>query len=362
MTPPTPSPLAPVEARRFAVVYTLGWASYGVAYGLAVTTEARTMTLAVARWSSHVLLGALLGGGLFVLLSRTRTSWGWWRHGAAAVALSVSWALSAAALLDVLTGSEALQSLLAHPGRLRWQLLAGGMMYALTAAVVHWRRATVQWARAHTAAEQQSRLRAEAELRALRSRLDPHFLFNTLHSLGAVARQAPERVEAGLAQLASLLRYTLRTQAAAVDRVMFSSEWAFVRDYLELERHRLGERLLLVARVSDEAHSAELPPFTLQPLVENAIKHAVAVREQPTRVWVEADVCDEVLVLSVRDDGPGTAQDPLAPRPSGVHTGVGLTVIRDRLALAYDGRATLVVTSQPGEGFRVQVSLPLEDA
>ncbi|MEM6996970.1 MAG: sensor histidine kinase, partial [Myxococcota bacterium] len=351
-----------LEARRFAAIVWLGWGTYAVAYALAVTIEARTTWLALARWTTHIGAGLIVGLLLIRVLPKLRRWEGWPAHIVFAAATTVTWAVVSGLMLDLLTGSSrALESLTRHPGRARWQLLAGGMMYALIVAGAQWRRAAQSLSQARASAEHEARLRTEAELRALRSQLDPHFLFNTLHSLVSLARQAPQEVEAGLERLASLLRYTLRTQESGRDLVVFSAEWGFVSDYLELERTRLGDRLALRIDVADTVYGVELPPFTLQPLVENAVKHAVAIRETPTEVAIEAAVDEDCLVLTVSDDGPGAPGDPLESPTSG-RRGIGLAAIRDRLRLSYGPAASMSITTAPEAGFTVQLRIPLEHA
>lgn len=203
--------------------------------------------------------------------------------------------------------------------------------------------------------ERLNALRAEAaasraQLGALRAQLNPHFLFNALHSLAALVRRDPERAEEALERLGGLLRYALDD---AAERVPLEREWSFVRDYLQLEQLRLGDRLRIEESCEAGALGALVPPFTLQPLVENAIRHGVARVPAGGLVRVTAKLDDERLTLSVEDDGPGCA-----PADCAAALGLGLRSLRERLATGYAGTARLDVSTSPGAGFRASVELP----
>jgi signal transduction histidine kinase len=203
--------------------------------------------------------------------------------------------------------------------------------------------------------ERLNALRAEAaasraQLGALRAQLNPHFLFNALHSLAALVRRDPEHAEEALERLGGLLRYALDE---AGERVPLEREWDFVRDYLRLEQLRLGDRLRVETSCDAEARGALVPPFTLQPLVENAIRHGVARVPAGGRVTVAVRVRDERLTLRVEDDGPGCA-----PSEWTGGTGLGLRSLRERLAASYGGTARFEVSTSPGAGFQATVELP----
>ncbi len=159
-----------------------------------------------------------------------------------------------------------------------WQLFMNLMVYCCLASFTHaWQMGErLQEERARTVRAEQLRVRAELE--TLRAQLNPHFLFNTLHSLLSLVRRDPQAAEDALERFGDLLRYTLRTQSGEADDVTLGAEWGFVSNYLELERLRLGDRLRLHASIDATALSARVPAFCLQPLVENAIRHSVAPR------------------------------------------------------------------------------------
>jgi hypothetical protein len=282
-------------------------------------------------------------------------------HGALAVlfALLVQW--SSYGLIWLWSGPEAAERALRS--WFIWQAMFMMMMYWAAAGGFTAYRA-VRRARAEAAASAEAReLLVRTELAALRSKLNPHFLFNTLHGLVALVRRelrkdgrsGPSEAEAALLMFSDLLRYVLDTEKRhdADAPVPLADELAFTRDYLALEQLRLGERLVVRWQLQPGAEAAELPALTLQPLVENAIQHAFNPRSEPGVLEIEARVEAGLLHLVVRDDGPGA--EPEAWRRG---RGLGLSTVARRLALLHGERGRLVVDTAPGAGFAVSVSLP----
>jgi LytS/YehU family sensor histidine kinase len=244
---------------------------------------------------------------------------------------------------------------------LQWQLFSGRMIYGTLASVSYVVQVAERLRHEEARAARAESLRVRAELEALRAKLNPHFLFNTLHSLMALVRHNPRAAEQSLEQFAALLRYTLSLEsdpsgngaAGRTDDVTLASEWKFVENYLALERLRLGRRLRVEADVAADLLDCTLPALTLQPLVENAIKHAIAPRAQGGTLRILARLeADETLRLEVADDGPGI--DLARPREAGL----GLPLVRRRLETRYGGRAGFRVETEPGAGFRVVVRVP----
>ncbi len=202
-------------------------------------------------------------------------------------------------------------------------------------------------------ARQVERIRAElaqAELRALRAQINPHFLFNTLNAIASLIAEDPEAAEDVVTRLADVFRYALTSSDR--EHVRLAEELAFLRSYLEIERVRLGERLRIVETIEPGVEAALVPGLLLQPLVENAVRYAVAARVEGGTIRLEARRVADTLELLVADDGPGFAQDTA---PSG--HGVGLESVRERLRLAGpDHRLTL--DTAPGRGARLLVTLP----
>jgi LytS/YehU family sensor histidine kinase len=152
--------------------------------------------------------------------------------------------------------------------------------------------------------------------------------------------------------VAGLLRTTLEEDR---DLVTLGEEWEFVCRYLDVESIRFGDRLRVEADLSDAARDALVPAFTLQTLVENAVRHGAAPRVEATEIAVSGRTVDEMVVITVRDTGAGAAEDAIA-RPGGT----GLRKLRERLAALYGRRARLDLESRPGQGFTASLTIPLQ--
>ncbi|AHG89632.1 histidine kinase internal region [Gemmatirosa kalamazoonensis] len=195
---------------------------------------------------------------------------------------------------------------------------------------------------------------AQARLRALKMQLHPHFLFNTLHAITVLVDEDPAAARRMVARLGELLRHTLAANGS--DEVPLGAELDFLRLYLEIEETRFQDRLRVSYDVAPDAQAALVPDLILQPLVENAVKHAVSARTAPVRVTVSARREGTRLELRVDDDGPGLGDG--APRD-----GIGLSTTRERLARLYGdaGRLTLGPGSG-GVGASAVVELPYRPA
>ncbi|HWH50638.1 MAG TPA: histidine kinase [Gemmatimonadaceae bacterium] len=198
-------------------------------------------------------------------------------------------------------------------------------------------------------------LRMRAELAALRGQLNPHFLFNTLHTLTALVRRDPDTAEHALERFGDMLRYVLDVKRSAREDVTLGDELEFLRNYLALEQLRFGDRLRVVERIDPDALDCALPSLTMQPLVENAIKYGVAPRAGGGTITIGAACAAEgvVLALDVVDDGPGARPDALDAA-----SGVGLRAVRQRLDTRYPAQSTFSVITAPGQGFAVHLTLP----
>jgi len=240
-----------------------------------------------------------------------------------------------------------------------WREIWGVIAYAAIAtAFTAWLQARRARAASLAAAHAESAL-ARAELAVISGKLNPHFLFNTLNSLIALTRKDAQAAEAALMRFSGMLRYVLDTKRSASDRVPLGEEIEFVRDYLALESLRLGKRLRVDWELDPETLADEIPPLSLQPLVENAIQHGIAPRVDGGRVGIRSarNVLNQGLELSVEDDGAGCEPAKLDD-PAPARSGIGLTALRRRFALDYEGRARLQIRTQPGAGFRVDLWIP----
>jgi two-component system, LytTR family, sensor kinase len=195
---------------------------------------------------------------------------------------------------------------------------------------------------------------AQAQLQVLRMQLQPHFLFNTLHSISALVHEDPDGADRMLAQLGDLLRMTLSPEAT--QEVALRQELDFLDRYLEIEKTRLGDRLHICRAVAPETLDARVPHLILQPLLENAIRYAVAPRSQGGKVEIRATRRDGLLRIEVWDDGPGLKS--LEGSMNG--TGLGLKNTRERLSQLYGSAATLELSNVPTKGFLAALTLPLQ--
>lgn len=193
---------------------------------------------------------------------------------------------------------------------------------------------------------------AQAQLQVLRMQLQPHFLFNTLHSISALVHEDPEGADHMLAQLGDLLRMTLSPEAT--QEVALQQELEFLDRYLEIEKTRLGERLRFRRSIAPDTLDARVPYLILQPLVENAIRYAVAPRAEGGRVEIRTARSESVLRIEIWDDGPGL----ISPEGATNGTGLGLKNTRERLSQLYGSAATLQFSNVPAKGFLAALSIP----
>jgi signal transduction histidine kinase len=201
------------------------------------------------------------------------------------------------------------------------------------------------------AAEVESSL-TTARLDTLRAQLQPHFLFNTLNIIsGLVAKGDGPTATRAIARLGDLLRATL--SGSGEQTVPLEHEMDLTRRYLEIAQLRFGDRLVVHERIADDALRSMVPALILQPLVENALQHAVGQRERGGTIWIEADRRDAQLVITVRDDGPGFNGDARATR-----SGLGMSNTRDRLSHLYGSAATLRTSNSTQGGATVTIELP----
>ena len=207
------------------------------------------------------------------------------------------------------------------------------------------------------AALKASALAQEAQVKMLRYQLNPHFLFNTLNAISTLVLDNQGKVaNQAISRLSDFLRYTLDQDP--MKKVTLRQEVDALNLYLGIEKLRFGERLRLEYEIDEDVQQALVPSLVLQPLVENALKYAVAPREEGGRLRIEARRSDDgKLMLVVQDDGPGL---PVGVE-LGTGRGVGFRNTRERLAVLYGDHQKLAVRfSRPG--LRMEITLPFERA
>lgn len=191
-----------------------------------------------------------------------------------------------------------------------------------------------------------------ARLETLRYQLNPHFLFNTLNAISSrVVSGHSQEAEDMLSRLSVFLRKTLASEGETLSTL--EAELEMLQDYLDIEAVRFGDRLMVEFACPPTALPVTVPPFILQPLVENAIKYGVASTSRPVTIRIEAErSAEDRLTLSVTDDGDGSA----AVAPS---AGVGLRNVAERLRVHY-GEAASLAAGATASGYRASLTIPLE--
>lgn len=193
---------------------------------------------------------------------------------------------------------------------------------------------------------------AQAKLQALQMQLNPHFLFNTLHSISSLMHRDVEAADRMIVRLSDLLRAAL--EGTDTQEVELQHELEFLKRYLEIEQTRLGDRLTVKIDIAPETLHARVPNLILQPLVENAIRHGIEPRAKAGRIELRAQRHNGSLALEVRDNGAGLREG----QP--IDEGVGLSNTRARLRGLYGEAHTFDLRAAEGGGLSVQVTIPFQ--
>jgi two-component system, LytTR family, sensor kinase len=197
---------------------------------------------------------------------------------------------------------------------------------------------------------------AQAQLQTLKMQLHPHFLFNTLHSISSLVLEDPPRANSMIARLGDFLRLTL--EHSNEQMVTLKQEIEFLRCYLEIEQVRFEDRLSVDFRIEPTTLSAHVPHLILQPLVENAIRYAIAPHAAPGSIRVAAKRLDGLLRLEVKDSGPGIEMSSSSVEKQGV----GLSNVRARLKQNYGTEFRFEMANVPGGGLAVVLEMPFRQA
>jgi hypothetical protein len=286
----------------------------------------------------------LLGWGVLRVLARRREAASpiraFAQHAATALAFSALWTASFSSFVYLLRPDDAAAF---WRGGGIWQFVWGIVIYVALAAAAHIQRRL----------KEQELAAAGAELQALRAQLNPHFLFNTLHSLTQLVREDPVATEEALVRFGELMRYVLEAGRDAGAEVALEEEIGFIRNYLALERLRLGERLQVAETIDPEALELAVPPLLLQPLVENAVRHGIAPLRTGATLRLSARLQGETLAIDIEDNGAGAAQGSCR-RPGGL----GLQAVERQLRAHFAGEGRLEIETLPRIGFNARVRIP----
>lgn len=195
---------------------------------------------------------------------------------------------------------------------------------------------------------------AQAKLRALKMQLHPHFLFNTLHSISSLVLEDPPKANSMIARLGDFLRLTVDNSEQQL--VTLKEETEFLRCYLDIEQVRFGDRLTVAFELEPQTLSAQVPHLILQPMVENAIQHAIAPRTTPGHINIEAKRLNSLLRVAISDNGPGISSSANLPWKQGI----GLTNVRTRLQQIYGPNFRFELMNASHGGLTVVMEIPFQ--
>lgn len=338
-----------------------------------VTFFSLTLWYATASWShvSHTVVQSLMGMLLSIPLHRiclavwprpimARIGWSL----LAVLVISLPWTILRIYTFIVITGSGGIwadfggwyfSSFLVY---LCWVALYYGNKYYYQAQLEYEKG---QAAAAVFREEQLKRLNAEAEARTaqlgmLQYQLNPHFLFNTLNSISALVKfKENEKAQRMITQLGHFLRYSLDNDPAI--KISLEQEVEALMLYLDIEKTRFGEQLILEFNITDEAKRASVPSLLLQPLVENSVKHAIAVNENGGIIKLNAMVDKGELQIVLSDTGPGVETNRPTPK-SGRRVGLHNTL--QRLKTLYDDSYAFDINLHPSGGLKINIHIPFD--
>ena len=231
-----------------------------------------------------------------------------------------------------------------------WALLAG---LGATDIMVYWAIVAVSHAINYFRKYQEREFRlAQAELQALRTQLHPHFLFNTLNAIAELVYSDPKAADRSILRLSELLRFSLASGKA--QEVTLKEEIEFLEKYVEIHKTLMRDRLNVRVCVDPETLDAAVPNMIVQPLVENAIKHGISPRPAGGNIEVHARRINGNLYVEITDDGVGIPE-------AGAQGGVGLINTRERLKHLYNDAHTFDLSSLPGNGVTVRITVPFRE-
>ncbi len=270
-------------------------------------------------------------------------------HASAAVVSTAAWVLAGAIVARLLDRLPSFAGASARFFTKAPELFIVGVLIFLLAVTVHYLVIALDTAREAQVRGVQARVLArDAELRALRAQVDPHFLFNSLNSVATLTSEDPAAARRMCLQLAGFLRRSL--VLGGQERIPLGEELGLVHDYLAIEKVRFGERLTVEERIDDGCRDCMVPPFLLQPLAENAVRHGIAQLVVGGTIRIEARRSGGLVTVVVENP-----RDP--ERSGGRGAGLGLENVHGRLQAVFGDEARADVAADPAL-FRVTLSLP----
>jgi LytS/YehU family sensor histidine kinase len=232
-----------------------------------------------------------------------------------------------------------------------WDIYIPFLFYILQFSLFHVYDYYKQLQHQERIANELRELSLKSEMSILKAQIQPHFLFNTLNSISAGLPREEEHTRECISKLADTFRFAMNT--AKKDRIPFKEELSFIQNYLALEQERFTDRLTLKYEIAPQILSASVPPFLLQPLIENALKHGIAKSIEGGSIFVKAQLKHKKLHIEVCDTGAGidgSSQEELLSK------GIGLQNTRLRLQKMF--KEELYITANNPKGTRVYFSIP----
>jgi two-component sensor histidine kinase len=355
----TPSDHGPLSERGFWMVFSAAWLAYsGLFLSVAVFTEGTSfawgLMLALTNAAPPALVAIPIAARRRDLL---RPEWSFGRTLLVHVVVGFAYAAVTAVLVTLFAawmgyeepGLEGAGKLAVVASR----TVLSGFLYVALAGYIMWAESIRRVHESRTLAAREAVLRAQAEAKALRAQFNPHFVFNTLHSLMLLVRADPAAAEQAIEDVATLIRYASILQRNDIDVVPLTKELEVARRYLALEQLRLEERLRVGWVVDVDATAVAIPSFSLQTLIENAIKHGIEPRPEGGVIEIAIRLRGEALEVVVADDGAGA--DAATVRTA---EGRGLQLLQQRLETLYGDGASVRWESEPGRGFRATLRFP----
>lgn len=346
-TPPTPRhpgwTLLVAGWGAFLVLWTLfllGWGQgetplrAALISGVITTGTAALLAIPVWRGTARWTWPEALRFGFFAV------------HLLAAIVFAAAWTASVPVIAVLMDGGN-LSDVQLDAQTIVWRLFMGVWLYFIVAGVSYAVRISRHLQHQRDLAARAESMAARAHLQAMRSQLRPHFLFNALHSVSSLIETDPDAASDAMERLGDLLRYTIRERDD--DRVRLDEEWEFVQDYVALQSLRFGDRVRVEIEMDGLCGGIPVPPFVVQPLVENAFVHGPGARPEGGKIHIRIHCRAEALEIEVSDDGPG-------PDPGG--RGTGLDNLRRRLEALHGPDAVVELQALQPRGAVARVRIP----
>jgi hypothetical protein len=346
------------RARRYVIAQLAGWGGFTVTYILLMQLTQPMQLTSVLLFVAQNMIGLLISHGFRTLINR----WGWkklsWgalvpRVAGTVLAISLLWTIVGWPLYHYLSEGSAMNPLkLSKTAIFVFSTFNAFWLYTVWSLLYFGYHAFSRARHAEVDRWQMESTVKEAELRALKSQVNPHFIFNSLNTVRALIHEDPATAETMVTRLAGLLRYAL--QAGQLETVSLERELAIVRDYLAVEKIRFEERLRPTFEVDERALGLSVPPLLLQTLVENAVKYGVGGDPSGVDIVVSASTADDVLKLSVANTGRLSS--------GGASTGLGLRNATERLRMIFGERAVLRLSERKPGWVVAEVVMPAKGA